>query len=137
MEDYMEVEPRVIRNSARTTATLGTNNTLKHNEKNRFIRSFISKIFQKLNSEENNNSELKLKEEINEVYVIDRFEGNYAICENRSTKEMKNINIYELPENIKEGDVLRYINNEYILDLELRSEIEERIKNKTKNIFED
>ena len=40
-------------------------------------------------------------------------------------------------ENIKEGDVLRYINNEYILDLELRSEIEERIKNKTKNIFED
>ena len=91
----MEVEPRVIRNSARTTATLGTNNTLKHNEKNRFIRSFISKIFQKLNSEENNNSKLELKEEINEVYVIDRFEGNYAICENRKYKRRGCTKIYK------------------------------------------
>ena len=71
------------------------------------------------------------------IYVIDRFEGNYAVCENRETGEMKNINIYELPEDIGEGEVLRFKNNEYIKDIDLKEEIEERIKNKANSLFED
>ena len=50
---------------------------------------------------------------------------------------MKNINIYELPEDIGEGEVLRFKNNEYIKDIDLKEEIEERIKNKANSLFED
>lgn len=132
----MELDVKTIKNSPRTSDNIGINNTLSHDEKNKYIQSFIAQLFSKLNTNkiiENND----LKEELNAIYVIDRFEGNYAVCENRETQEMKNINIYELPENIKEGDVLKYENGEYILDIDLKQTIEERIKEKTQNIFED
>lgn len=132
----MELDVKTIKNSPRTSDNIGINNTLSHDEKNKYVQSFIAQLFSKLNTNkiiENND----LKEELNAIYVIDRFEGNYAVCENRETQEMKNINIYELPENIKEGDVLKYENGEYILDIDLKQTIEERIKEKTQNIFED
>lgn len=69
--------------------------------------------------------------------VIDRFEGNIAVCENRETEEMTNINIEELPEDVTEGDVLSYDGIEYEIDEEAKKEIEERIKNKIKNLFEE
>lgn len=132
----MELDVKTIKNSPRTSDNIGINNTLSHDEKNKYVQSFIAQLFSKLNTNkiiENND----LKEELNAIYVIDRFEGNYAVCENRETQEMKNINIYELPENIKEGDVLKYENGKYILDIDLKQTIEERIKEKTQNIFED
>lgn len=70
-------------------------------------------------------------------WVIDRFEENFAICENRETKEIRKINLYDLPENIKEGSVLKLKNDKYELDLEEEKKIEERISEKMKNIWND
>lgn len=50
---------------------------------------------------------------------------------------MINIQITELPDNVNEGDVLRYKNNKYVIDEEKRSEIENMIKDKMKNLFND
>ena len=152
----MELDVKTIKNSPKTSDNIGVNNTLSHNEKSKYVQSFITQLFNKLNTNKlinnndtneelldsnNINKELTentdLEKELDVTYVIDRFEGNYAVCENRETQEMKNINIYELPENIKEGDVLRYENGEYFLDCDLKQTIEERIKEKTQNIFED
>lgn len=48
---------------------------------------------------------------------------------------MVNINIADLPNNIHEGDILKYINDKYEIDEEKRIEIEERLNNKMKNLF--
>lgn len=133
----MELGTKTIKNSAKTSDNIGVNNTLSHSEKNKYVQSFITQLFNRLNINKKIEEENMLKEELEIIYVIDRFEGNYAVCENRETEEMKNINIYELPENVKEGDVLRYKNGEYVLDKEMQQTIEERIKEKTQNIFED
>ena len=61
-------------------------------------------------------------------WVIDRFEENFAICENRETKEIRKINLYDLPENIKEGSVLKLKNDKYELDLEKKKKIYGMIK---------
>ena len=49
-------------------------------------------------------------------YVIDRFEGNYAVLENLETKEIKDVNRTNLPQDAKEGVVLNYECGKYLLD---------------------
>ena len=71
------------------------------------------------------------------LFVIDRFEGDIAVCENRETEEIININKNELPDGINEGDVLSFDGEKYEVDEEAKKEIEERIKNKIRNIFEE
>ena len=71
------------------------------------------------------------------MIVIDRFEGNIAVCENRQTKEIINIERSKLPENVREGDVIIFSNNKYSIDYQERNKIEERIKSKVENLFED
>ena len=93
------------------------------NEKGNFIQEFIEKITHKLEQEK--------------ILVIDRFEGDFAVCEDRENEEMVNIEISKLPQNIKEGDVIKSKNNKYELDEEKRKEIEERINNKINNLFND
>ncbi len=51
--------------------------------------------------------------------------------------EIINIKKAELPENVKEQDVLTLKNNQYEIDTEKREEIEERINSKLENLFED
>ena len=135
----MKLEGKTIKNSAKTSDNIGVNNTLSHSEKNKHVQSFITQLFNKLNLNKKieENSSLSQEQQLETIYIIDRFEENFAVCENRETEEMKNIDIKELPENIKEGDVLRYKNGEYILDIDLKQLIEERILEKTRNIFED
>lgn len=50
------------------------------------------------------------------IYIVDRIENNIAVLENKETNEIINIDISLLPTNLKEGNVLRYENNTYILD---------------------
>lgn len=50
-------------------------------------------------------------------YVIDRFEGNYAILENQDTYEIIDVKRNELPDDAKEGSVLSFENNIYTLDI--------------------
>ncbi len=95
-------------------------------EKRELVQQFVEEIQKKID---------EVKSQI--TLVIDRFEGDYAVCENRDTEEITNISIAELPENAREGDVLKFENNKYELDEQKRQEIEERIKNKIKNLFEE
>lgn len=98
-------------------------NNMYTEEKNNCIQEFINAI--------------KLKFEKEKILVVDRFEEDFAVCEDRSSKKMINIEISKLPEQVKEGDILRFKNNKYEIDEEKREEIEKRINDKIKNLFND
>ena len=49
-------------------------------------------------------------------YCIDRIEGEIAILEELITKEIIEVNINQLPPNIKETNIVTLINDTYILD---------------------
>lgn len=49
-------------------------------------------------------------------YSIDRFEGDFAVCENLKDDKMLNIHKSHLPEGCREGDILKYENGTYIID---------------------
>ena len=54
------------------------------------------------------------EEEVENVYIIDRFEGNYAIVED-SNQQMKKILKSKLPKAAREGDCLKKEGGEYVL----------------------
>ncbi len=68
-------------------------------------------------------------------FSIDRFEGNFAVCENLETGEIINIEKSLLPENIKEGSILKYENSIYTLDINETKLRQENIKNIVNNLF--
>ena len=113
---------RVIKNHAVTMQNIEVPARLQ-NQNKEFITDFVNQLKQKIESVK--------------TLVIDRFEGNLAVCENRETGEMMNIDISKLPENIEEGDVLKLENNKYQIDEEKRKEIEDRITNKLQDLFEE
>ena len=47
--------------------------------------------------------------------IIDRFEGKYVICEDEDCN-MINILKEELPSNVKVGDVIIKVNNDFVVD---------------------
>lgn len=67
--------------------------------------------------------------------VVDRFEGEYAVCEDRQTKEKFNIELSQLPSDIKEGSVVKYEDGKYVLDLDTEKEISDRIKEKMDDLW--
>lgn len=74
-------------------------------------------------------------EKMQDILVIDRIEGKYAICENRQTKEMVNIDLKNLPDGIKEGTVLKCSDGKYEIDIKEQRNIENRIKQKMDNLW--
>lgn len=60
-------------------------------------------------------------------YVIDRFEGGYAVCE-AENKEMINIDRKDIPSEAKEGDVLVQQGNEICLDADESKRRKENIQ---------
>lgn len=51
-------------------------------------------------------------------FVIDRFEGEYAVLENIETQEMSNVMKSELPDDVSEGCILFFDGQRYSLDIE-------------------
>lgn len=49
-------------------------------------------------------------------YALDRIENNIAILENITTGEKRKISIFNLPQDIHEGTILKEENNTYIID---------------------
>ena len=45
-------------------------------------------------------------------YIIDRFEGDFAVCENYDTEEIIDILKEKLPNDAKEGDIIFKDDNE-------------------------
>ena len=70
-----------------------------------------------------------------EKYTIDRFEGEFAVCENRNSGEIIKIERNKLPLDINEGTIIKKINKEYIEDKKETEEISKRIKEKMDNLW--
>lgn len=85
---------------------------------------------------ENEEIELANKLDAVEEYTIDRFEENIAVLEDRRTGKTKNIKKEKIPENTKEGDIIKCINGKYFLDKEETEKIENEIEEKYKNLWE-
>ena len=68
-------------------------------------------------------------------YIIDRFEENFAVCENSETKERINIERYKIPEEAMQGDVLVFIDGIYIIDNDKTEEIKRIIHEKIKGLW--
>ena len=67
-------------------------------------------------------------------FVVDRIEEDIVVCENTETGKMQNILLSDLKFKPHEGDVLTYINGEFILDERELKIREERIKNKFESL---
>lgn len=89
---------------------------------NNFLENFINELKNYLNKNSN------------PMYTLDRFEGNFAVLENRNTKEMTDIPISNIPFNAKEGDILKLSNGSYVIDYEETSIVSDRIRNKMDNL---
>ena len=74
-------------------------------------------------------------EEMENKFTVDRFEGDIAVLESRDTGEMININKNELPQDAKEGSILKLNNKKYEIDMEEQKEVEKRIKDKMNKLW--
>lgn len=71
----------------------------------------------------------------NEEFSLDRFEENRAILENRKTNEMIEVDRNRIPKDAKEGDILKFVDNESKIDRELTNQKREEIKEKMNKIW--
>lgn len=93
------------------------------NEASKFdVNSFIKELTERL--------EMMEKE-----LTVDRFEGKFAVCEDRKTGKNYNIEISQLAENIKEGSIIKLENGKYIKCENREQEISDRIKNKMEDLW--
>ena len=63
-------------------------------------------------------------------FTIDRFEKSSAVLENRATGKMHTISIDKIPKDVKEGDILTFLNGEFLLDADKTKSVSDRIQNK-------
>jgi hypothetical protein len=66
--------------------------------------------------------------------MIDRFEGDFAVCE-KEDKTMIDIERRKIPAEAKEGDALLVEGNKIIIDEEETKKREERIEDLTKDLW--
>lgn len=68
-------------------------------------------------------------------YIVDRFEGELAVCESEE-KDMVNIPVKNLPEGIKEGDIIIGSEGSYSINHEESKKIKTEITKLMDDIFE-
>lgn len=68
-------------------------------------------------------------------YIIDRLEEEWAVCEDE-TKKMRVIPRSQLPEGLREGDVLKEEGGIFTPDPKATGERREAMGKKLKNLFE-
>ncbi|NLZ48065.1 MAG: DUF3006 domain-containing protein [Clostridiales bacterium] len=66
--------------------------------------------------------------------VIDRFEGEYAVCE-KNDRTMIDIERIKLPPEAKEGDVLEIKENQITIDREATDKRKKEIEELTKDLW--
>lgn len=64
-------------------------------------------------------------------YIIDRFEGNYAVLEDEDRKD-KIVLINLLPKGVKEGYVIELMDNNYVIDFEETELRQKKFQNRMK-----
>ena len=88
------------------------------------VNSFIQEILERFN-----NMEKEL--------VIDWFEGDIVICEDRITGKKVEILKEKVQEGLKEGSFIKEENGKYIEDVEKQEEIEKRIEDKMNKLWKN
>lgn len=68
-------------------------------------------------------------------FIVDRFEENFAICENKNSGEILDIPTIFISEDVKEGNIIKLENNIYVVDKETYSSEIEEIKNLASLVF--
>ena len=66
--------------------------------------------------------------------IIDRFEGNYAVCE-KENREMVNINKSKIPTDAKESDVLSIDGHIITIDITETEARKKQIKKMTEDLW--
>jgi len=61
------------------------------------------------------------------IYTIDRIESDKAVAFDENDAEII-ISLEVLPDNVKEGDILKFDGEEYIIDVEQTAKVEADIK---------
>lgn len=78
----------------------------------------------------------KYKKEIEiQYYTVEKIEENIVELENRDTLEMINVNIGEFLETIKEGDIVKKVNNRYLIDKDETLKTKKRIEDKMNDLW--
>lgn len=100
---------------------LNSIDTILEKSNSKYINSTLDNFIDNLKFQLN---ELKNIEKLDKLpkntqFIVDRFEGNFAVCEEITTQNMFNIPKFELENNIKSGDVIHLENNLYVLNKEL------------------
>lgn len=86
------------------------------------INEFINEIIERLE---------KMEQEL----VIDRFEEDFVICEDRKTGKKVEILKEDLEEGLKEGDIIKEENGKYVKNIESQEETEKRIQEKMNRLW--
>ena len=74
--------------------------------------------------------------EVSAKFVVDRFEGVYAVCQNTETKEMCDVPRTEMPEGVREGSVVVRDKGRFLLDEEEAEARSERIRKKMDDLWD-
>lgn len=85
-----------------------------------------------------NQTEIELAKKLNAIqeFSVDRFEDNMVVLENRENGNRINVERRKLPNDIREGDILKSMNGKYILDKEKTLDETNRIKNKMNHLWD-
>lgn len=67
-------------------------------------------------------------------YIIDRFEGEYAVCEDEAGN-MHDLPLAKLPKGAKEGDVIVEVDDAYIIDHEETEQRKKKIQSLMDELF--
>lgn len=69
------------------------------------------------------------------MFVVDRIEENFIVCENLENKKIENFEKSKFPSNIKEGDVVKLENDTFEILEDETQKRQEEAKNKLNNLF--
>lgn len=67
-------------------------------------------------------------------FAVDSIVDEIAVLENIETKEKKEVNLSILPEDIQEGNILIFNNNNYIIDKQYESKRRESLREKLERL---
>lgn len=84
-----------------------------------------------------NQTEIELAKKLDAIqeFSVDRFEGDIAVLENRENGNRINVERNKLPNNLKEGDILKCINGKYSFDKDRTIDETNRIRDKMNNLW--
>ncbi len=94
---------------------------------NSFIDNFIDELKKSLMASNSIKTLNNIPEDT--LFTLDRYEGNYAVCENRTTGKMYNIPKSLVDFRAKDGDILKFKNGKYQISYEENAKQGEIIQN--------